>query len=74
MPELCLNNDSDAEITKLPTYCITLSKIQKKEFYEFLHSVKVPFGYSTNVEKLVSLIDLKLALGIKSHDYHVLLT
>jgi hypothetical protein len=35
--------------------------------------VKVPSGYSTNVSRLISFLDLKVALGVKSHDYHVLL-
>ena len=79
-PELCTaDDDSDTEIEKLkdkelPIACITLSKNEKKEFCQFLKSVKVPSGYSTNVSRLVSLMDLKLAPGIKSHDYHVLLT
>ena len=60
--------------TELTTSCITLSKNEKKEFCEFLKSVKVPSGYSTKVSRLVSLPDLKIAPGVKSHDYHVLLT
>jgi hypothetical protein len=36
--------------------------------------VKVPSGYSTNVSRLISLPNLKVAPGMKSHDYHVLLT
>jgi hypothetical protein len=36
--------------------------------------VKVPSGYSTNVSRLILLPDIKVALGVKSHDYHVLLT
>jgi hypothetical protein len=36
--------------------------------------VKVPSGYSTNVSMLISFSDLKVASGVKSHDYHVLLT
>jgi hypothetical protein len=71
--ELWLNDDS-VKGMELPTSCITLSKNEKKEFCEFLKSVKVPTGYSTNVSKLVSMPDLKLSPGIKSHDYHVLLT
>jgi hypothetical protein len=39
-----------------------------------LKNVKVPSGYSTNVSRLISLPDLKIAPGVKSHDYHVLLT
>jgi hypothetical protein len=36
--------------------------------------VKVPSGYSMNVSRLISFLDLKVAPGGKSHDYHVLLT
>jgi hypothetical protein len=59
--------------TELPTSCITLSK-NEKEFYGFLENVKVPSGYLMNVSRLISLPELKIALDVKSHDYHVLLT
>jgi hypothetical protein len=59
--------------TKLPTSCITLSK-NEKEFCGFLKNVKVSSSYSTNVSRLISLPELKIASGVKSHDYHVLLT
>jgi hypothetical protein len=36
--------------------------------------VKVPSGYLTKVSRLISLPDLKVASGVKSHDYHILLT
>jgi hypothetical protein len=36
--------------------------------------VKVPSSYLTNVSRLISLPDLKVASGVKSHDYHILLT
>jgi hypothetical protein len=65
-------NDS-VKGTELPTSCITLSK-HEKEFYGFLKNVKVPSGYSTNVSRLISFPDLKVAPGVKSHDYQVLLT
>jgi hypothetical protein len=71
-PELWL--DDSVKGMELPTSCITLSKHEKKEFYRFLKNVKVPSGYSTNVSRLISFPDLKVALGVKSHDYHVLLT
>jgi hypothetical protein len=58
--------------TELPTSCITLSK--NAEFCGLLKNVKVPSGYSTNVSRLISLPELKIAPGVKSHDYHVLLT
>jgi hypothetical protein len=59
---------------ELPTSCITLSMNEKKEFYGFLKNVKVPSGYSTNASRIISLPELKIAPGVKSHDYHVLLT
>jgi hypothetical protein len=71
-PELWL--DDSVKGTELPTSCITLSKHEKKEFCGFLKNVKVPSDYSTNVSRLISFLDLKLALGVKSHDFQVLLT
>jgi hypothetical protein len=65
--------DDSVRGTKLPTSCITLSK-HEKVFCGFLKNVKVPSGYSTNVSRLISLLDLKVAPDVKSHDYHVLLT
>jgi hypothetical protein len=65
-------NDSVKGI-ELPTSCITLSK-HEKQFCGFLKNVKVPSGYSTNVSRLISFPDLKVAPSVKSHDYHVLLT
>jgi hypothetical protein len=59
---------------ELSTSCITLSKHEKKEFCGFLKIVKVPSDYSTNVSRLISFPDLKVAPDVKSHDYHVLLT
>jgi hypothetical protein len=59
--------------TKLTISCITLSKYEK-EFCGFLNNVKVPSGYSTNVLRLISFPDLKVAPGVKSHDYTVMLT
>jgi hypothetical protein len=58
---------------KLPTSCITLSK-HEKEFCGFLKNVKVPSGYLMNISRLISFPDLKVAPGVQSHDYHVLLT
>jgi hypothetical protein len=60
--------------TELPTSCITLSKHEKKEFCGFLKNVKVPSTYSMNVSRLILFPDLKVAPGVKSHDYDVLLS
>jgi hypothetical protein len=65
--------DDSVKGTELPTLCITLSKYEK-EFYGFLKNVKVPSSYSMDFWRLISFPDLKQALGVKSHDYHVLLT
>jgi hypothetical protein len=59
--------------TELPTSCITLSRHEKKKFCGFLKNVKVPSSYSMNVSRLISFPDLKVAPGVKSHDYHVFL-
>jgi hypothetical protein len=58
-PELWL--DDSVKGTELPTSYITLSKHEKKEFYGFLKNVKEPSGYSTNVSRLISFPDLKVA-------------
>jgi hypothetical protein len=65
--------DDSVKGTKLPTSYITNLK-HEKEFCEFLKNVKVPSVYSTDVSRLISFPDLKVAPGVKSHDYHVLLT
>jgi hypothetical protein len=66
--------DDSVKGMELPTSCITLSKHEKKEFCGFLKNVEVPFGYSTNVSRLILFLDLKVASSVKSYDYHVLLT
>jgi hypothetical protein len=71
-PELWI--DDSVKVMELPTSCITLSKHEKKEFCVFLKNVKVSSGYSMNVSRLISFLDLKVATVVKSHDYHILLT
>jgi hypothetical protein len=70
-PELWFNDL--VKETGLPTSCITFSK-HEKEFCGFLKNVKVSSGYSTNISNLISFLDLKVAPGVKTRDYHVLLT
>jgi hypothetical protein len=65
--------DDSVKGTELHTSCFTLSK-HEKDFCGFLKNVKVPSGYSTNVSRLISLLDIKVAPDVKSHDYHVLPT
>jgi hypothetical protein len=68
-----LSLDDSVKETELPTSCITLLKYEK-EFFGFLKNVKVPSDYSTNVSRIILFPDLKVTPGVKSHDYHVLLT
>jgi hypothetical protein len=58
---------------ELPTSCITLSQ-HEKEFCGFLKIVKVPSGCSTNISRIISFLDLKVAPSVKSHDYLPFLT
>jgi hypothetical protein len=69
-PKLWLDNS--IKETELPTSCITLSK-HVNEFCGFFKNVKVPSGYWTNISRLISLPNLKVAPGVKPHDYHVFL-
>jgi hypothetical protein len=39
-----------------------------------LENVKVSSSYLMSVSRLISFSDRKVAPGVKSHDYHVLLT
>lgn len=60
--------------TNLPPTCYILKIAEMYSLWEFLHGVKVSSsGYSTNIRKLVDMKDHKL-IGIKSHDYHVMIT
>ncbi|KAA0051876.1 transposase [Cucumis melo var. makuwa] len=56
----------------LPPACYTLSRAEKLSFCKTLSELKVPEGYSSNIQRLMSLTDLKL-YGLKSHDHHVLM-
>jgi hypothetical protein len=61
--------------TNLPVAATTLSKAEREEFYQFLHDLKVPSGYSSNFKRLVSVKDMKMNFNLmKSHDCHVLMT
>ena len=49
-----------------------MSTSEKKSFCHFLKNLKVPQGYSSNINSLMSVKDLKLVV-LKSHDCHVLM-
>jgi hypothetical protein len=61
--------------TDLPVAATTMSKVERKEFCQFLHDLKVPSGYTSNFKRLVSVKDMKMNFNLmKSHDCHVLMT
>jgi hypothetical protein len=41
--------------------------------FEYLSSIKVPFGYSSNIKGIINVPE-KRFLNLKSHDCHVLMT
>jgi hypothetical protein len=72
LKELDIRHELYAEETEMRT---TLLKAERKEFYQFLHDLKVPSGYSSNFKRLVSVKDRKMHFNLmKSHDCHVLMT
>ena len=62
----------DGSSYKMPPACYTMSMAKKKNFCEFLASVKFPDGYASNISRCVNSKECRIA-GMKSHDSHVLL-
>jgi hypothetical protein len=50
----------------------TLTVVEKKAFCQCLRGVQVPTGFSSNINKLVSMRDLTM-FGYNSHDCHVMM-
>jgi hypothetical protein len=55
--------DDSVNGTELPTSCITLSKYEK-EFCGSLKNVNIPSNYSTNISRLISFPNLKVAPSV----------
>jgi hypothetical protein len=51
----------------------TLSKEEKKSMFDFLNSMKVPSGYSSNIQRRINMKEKKFT-NLKAYDYHVLMT
>ncbi|XP_074579109.1 uncharacterized protein LOC141835604 [Curcuma longa] len=68
--ELHLKKVGDKFSKPYASYTLTLE--ERREFCQFLKSVKFPDGYAANISKNVNVNDGKL-YGLKSHDCHVLL-
>jgi len=50
-----------------------LSKEEKESMFACLNSIKVPTGYSSNIQGIINVKEKKI-LNLKSHDCHVLMT
>ena len=57
----------------LPPACYTLSKVEKQAFCESLYGIKVPFGYSSNMKRFVTLNGELRFESRKSYDFHVMM-
>ncbi|XP_060970192.1 uncharacterized protein LOC133037268 [Cannabis sativa] len=68
--ELWLKKSSSNKFEK-PHASYTLTKEECKEFCQFIQTVRLPYGYASNISRCVTDND-KLA-GMKTHDCHVLL-
>ena len=53
--------------------CYTLSKKKRTSFGDCLKGVKVPQYYYLDVKSVVCMNDLINLIGLKSHNYHVLM-
>jgi Transposase family tnp2/Domain of unknown function (DUF4218)/Transposase-associated domain/Domain of unknown function (DUF4216) len=51
----------------------TLSKEEKQSMFDCLNSIKVPSGYSSNIQGRINMKEKKFT-NLKSHDCHVLMT
>ena len=54
----------------MPPACYTLSRLEKKNFCQFLSTIKFPDGFASNIPRCVKTKECQL-LGMKSHDYYV---
>ena len=50
-----------------------LTKQEKEIFFEYLNSIKVPSGFSSNVKGIINMAQKKFQ-NLKSHDCHVIMT
>jgi hypothetical protein len=54
----------------LPPASYSLTVEDKKSLCQYLHGMRVPTSFSSNVSKLVSMKDLSMS-GYNSHDCHI---
>ena len=68
--ELHLQTQGKKELKPQAFYSLTTE--EKRQFLNWVKSVKFPDGYSVNISKNVS-DDCNKFLGLKTHDFHILL-
>ena len=56
---------------KLPSGSYKLSPEMKQILCNFLHDIKLPDGYASNIRRCVDVKGCKVA-GLKSHGYHII--
>ena len=56
----------------LPSMSYNLMRDEKRAMCQWLRGVKVPIGFSSNINSLVSMKDLTLT-SFNAHDYHIML-
>jgi hypothetical protein len=57
----------------LPPSSYTLTNEEKRAICKCLRGIRVPTGFSTNIENLVSMSELKVS-GYNTHDCHTMLS
>ena len=63
----------DGTSAQPPLSAINLTQEEKQELCEFIHSVKLPSGFTANIWKLMPTRENKM-LPMKAHDCDVMLT
>ncbi|XP_025799815.1 uncharacterized protein LOC112879670, partial [Panicum hallii] len=66
-----LQRDKGRHYLKPASY--NLSKEEKEIMFDCLNSIKVPSGYSSNIQGIINVKEKKIQ-NLKSHDCHVLMT
>jgi hypothetical protein len=65
--------DRPNEKIYLPPASYTLTIEEKRAICKYLRGIRVPTGFSTNIKKLVSMLELKVS-GYDTHDCNTLLS
>jgi hypothetical protein len=56
----------------MPDACFTMSRESKEILCSIIKSIKMPYGYASNISRCVDMKDCKFT-GLKSHDCHILI-